>query len=1038
MNIWIKIKDGVRKAFQAIAKASEKWTSTKNADEDGTQEKDFIKRNFVFMRRRPGYLVSILTTTLLFFLIFAIMVGVAGVGAFLGVARGYLDATPELKLADLTNQSQTSYIYDRYGNMVSEYYGYENRESVSITEIPEMLQNAFIAIEDVRFKAHNGIDLKRFFGAVVHNLTNDSVQGGSTITQQLIKQTILSPEQSYKRKIQEMYLAMELEKIYDKDQILENYLNMIPLGSSSYGVKAAARDYFGKELSELTLQECAMLAGITRNPWKYDPRKNIYERDEEDERYTCERTNLVLHEMYENGFITQQQYENATFDTENLSNNTYTVLEEGTTNDYPMKYFLEYAVKEVQKQLMKSNGMTEKEADELIYNGGLHIYTTLDADIQASTEDAVYNYETIPSFRDPADIISSQGVSQPQAAAVVMDHTTGEIRAIVGGKQPPTAKKQLNRVTSPLPLGSSIKPLSVYGPFIELGYPGGIIFDNIPADIEGWEGDERSYPMNYDGKFSGPVDVRFGIYKSLNVVAAQIVCERISPQYSAETLINLGFNPNEVTENPSDLALGTRGNSMIEVIGAYGTIANKGVYQEPISVLRVTDQNNNEIFNRSNNRIERRVFKESTTYILTEWMQQVVQGGTCNVNLSNEAGQRIPVAGKTGTNNDFRGVFFAGFTPDLVTTVWLGHDDFAPEFKSGTTGGTYAAPLWEDIMTAAEQNTEPKAFYDTRPSDMKWLTVCGLTGKAMLPGLCDADAAYPPISEWFPEGAEPDPEDPTQVCDMHVGARICTYSGYPAGEYCPEEAIADRPMIVLPENSRYQQLTDAQLAEYLPGAVRSYDQTGLVGDPNQQETCPLHDYDWWWREQRRSGMRNQANDLIDTVRSHMNSAKYGDKMTNDEKNDLTKLIRQINDLLDSGNKGPPPEGEYWTELPGFDPDATQNKMDQLDERDQEIIDRIDTVMNTYHTLSISINGDGTVDGDGSYPEGDVIAISADADAGWHFSTWWGPVDDPYDATTTIRMGTSDISITAVFEKESDPTPTPDTTPDTTPTPTPSP
>jgi len=1027
MNIWIKIKEGVRKTFQKIAKSFSKRTSTENTGEKETQDKDFIKRNFVFMRRRPGYLVSVLTTTLLFFLIFAMMVGVAGVGAFLGVARGYLDATPELDLKELTDQNQTSFIYDRNGNLVSEYYGFENRESVSIKEIPEKLQEAFIAIEDVRFRAHNGIDLKRFFGAVVHNLTNDSVQGGSTITQQLIKQTILTPEQSYKRKIQEMYLAMELEKVYDKDQILEAYLNMIPLGNSSYGVKAAAQDYFGKDLNELSLRECAMLAGITRNPWRYDPRKNIFDRDTPE--ITVDRTNLVLHEMYENGFISEQEYKDALFDDEHPANNTFTVLEEGTSNDYPMKYFLEYAVKEVQTQLMKSNGMTKSEADAQIYNGGLHIYTTLDTDIQASTEEAVFSYEDLPPFRNSIDTVSKNGVPQPQAAAVVMDHSTGEIRAIVGGKQPPTGKKQLNRVTSRLALGSAIKPLSVYGPFIELDYPGGIIFDNIPADIKGWQGTERNYPMNYAGEseFSGPVDVRTGIRKSLNVVAAQIVCERITPQYSAETLINLGFNPDDVTENPSDLALGTYGNSMIDVIGAYGTIANKGIYQEPISVLRVTDKNGNEIFNRSNNRISRRVFKESTTYILTDWMQDVVHGGTTSVYIQNEAGQNIPVAGKTGTNNDFRGCYFAGFTPDLVATVWIGHDDFTPEFKSGSTGGKYAAPLWKNIMTAAEKNAEPQNFYDETPADMGRYTICGLSGKQIIPGLCDADTIYPPVTEWFPKDARPDPEDPTQVCDMHVGARICTYSGYPAGQYCPEEAVSDSPMIVLPADSRYQLLTDEQLAQYLPGAVRSYEQTGLAGDPNQQQTCPLHDYDWWRREQRRGNLRSQADTLIGTVKAHMKSTTYGAKMTSDEKNDLKKLISQLNDLLDSGNKGPPPEGRYWTELPGFDPDATEAKMDRLDERDQEIIDRIDAELSTYHTLSIHIKGEGTVDGDGTYQQGDVIAISADPDTGWKFLKWVGPVDDSTDATTTITMGTSNISITAEFVEEGT-SPSPSTSP----------
>lgn len=1037
MSIWMKIKEGARTIIQRMSKSPDNRTSTEHGGEE-EQKKDFFNRNFVFMRRKPGYLVSVLATTLLFFLIFAMMVGVAGVGAFLGVARGYLDATPELDLADIENQSETSFIYDRNGNLVSEYYGLENRESVSIKEIPEMLQNAFIAIEDVRFRAHNGIDIKRLFGAVIHNLSNDSVQGGSTITQQLIKQTILTPEQSYKRKIQEMYLAMELEKIYTKDQILEAYLNMIPLGGSSYGIKAAAQDYFGKELNELTLQECAMLAGITRNPWKYDPRKNIYERGPEYELETCKRTNLVLHEMYENGFITLEQYEEAKFDTENLANNTYTVLEKGTSNDYPMKYFLEYAVKEVQEQLMKSNGMTAAEATNLIYSGGLNIYTTLDTDIQAAAEEAVYNYEKLPRFRDSSDAISKNGVPQPQAAAMVMDHSTGEIRAIVGGKQPPTGKKQLNRVTSRLAMGSAIKPLSVYGPFIELKYPGGILFENIPTDIEGWQGEERNYPYNYSGEgdFTGPVTVRQAIRKSLNVVAAQIVCERITPQYSAETLINLGFDPSNVTENPSDLALGTHGNSMVEAIGAYGTIANKGVYLEPISVLRVTDRNGKEILNR-NNQIKRQVFKESTTFILTEWMQEVVQGGTTTISLKNEAGERIPVAGKTGTNNDFRGVYFAGFTPDLVATVWIGHDDFSPEFVSGSTGGVYAAPLWTEIMTAAHKNTEPQNFYDEVPSDIKRVTACGLTGKAIVQGLCDADTTYPPVTEWFPQGAAPSPEDSTQVCDMHMGARICTYSGYPAGEYCPQEAIADRPMIVLTENSRYQKLDDAKLAQYLPGAVRSYEQVGYSTSPDMQQTCPLHDYDWWRREQRRQDLRGDAKDLIDMVKGYMKSSSYGAMMTSAEKKDLNKLIDQLEELLESGNKGPPGPGEpYLTELPKFDVDAVEKKMDQLRERLDEILDRIDLEASTYHTLAISISGEGSVKGAGKYPEGEKITISAKADTGWKFSTWLGPVDDPYDASTTITMGGSDIYITAVFVKDGTHSPSP--SPSLSPTPSPSP
>lgn len=1013
MSIWMNIKNGARKVGKRIVGAIKKGTSRWKADE-ADKDKRFIDRHFIFMRRKPGFLVSLLSTTFLFFLIFAFMVGVAGVGAFLGVARGYLDSTPELDLDPIENQSRSSFIYDMHGNLVTEYYGYENRVWVSIDEIPQMLRDAFIAIEDVRFYAHNGIDWKRFFGAAVHNLTNETVQGGSTITQQLIKQTILTPEQSYKRKVQEMYLAMELEKNYSKDQILEWYLNTIPLGGSSYGVKAAAQDYFGKELDELTLQECATLAGVTRNPWANDPRKNIYERDKA--YVTCKRTNLVLSEMYENGYITQQQYEDAKLDADHPERNTYTVLEEGTTNDYPMKYFIEYALHEVSDQLVKANGWSTQEANQTIFNGGLHIYTTLDPELQLSTEEAVYNYDTLPRFRNAANSISSKGVQQPQAAAMVMDYHTGELRAIVGGKQPPSAKMQLNRAyQSKLPLGSAIKPMSVYGPFIELQYPGGIIFENIPAAVDGWIAEERPYPLNYEGElgFTGPVDVRTAITKSLNIIAAEIVCERITPRYSAETLINLGFDPDTVTENPSDLALGTYGNYMNDVIGGYGTIANKGEYQEPISVTRVTDKDNKEILNR-NNQIKRQVFKESTTYILTDWMQGVVNGGTTTVKLYNEAGQRIPVAGKTGTNNDFRGCYFAGFTPYYVATIWIGHDDFLPEFRTGSTGGIYAAPLWTEIMTATHKNLEPANFYDSAPSDVKQFTVCGLSGKIPIEGLCSTDETHPPVTELFPEGAEPPPEE---TCDMHISQRICTYSGFLAGPYCPEEAIGQQAMIVLPPESRYQLLTDEELQTYLPGAQRDANLAGRdYNNPDdQQYFCPLHDYDWWWREQRRGRMHSEADTLIGQVQAHMNDPVYGPLMTSNEKNKLNKLINQINDLLESGNKSPPGPGEpYLTELPGFDPDATQDKMDKLREKDQEILDRIDAELATYHTLTITAN-EGTADGDGKYQEGEEITVTATADAGWHFSTWVGPVDDPGSETTTITMGASNMHITAVFQ-----------------------
>lgn len=274
--------------------------------------------------KKPNFVLSVAATTIRLSFIIALCVGLALLGAVIGIAKAFVDTAPTLDLAALDAQDKTSFIYDSEGNLITDYKGTEDRIMVSIDEIPEMLQNAFIAVEDARFYEHNGVDVKRIVGALVANFTSGSTQGGSTITQQLIKQTVLSSEQSYKRKLQEAYLAMELETRYTKKQILESYLNTIFLGGSYYGVRVAAYGYFGKELDQLTLRECAMLAGLTRSPNYYNPRSNFYTRNTEGSNtpdITNNRTDYVLRQMRENGLITAQQYNAA------LDRSTASVLE---------------------------------------------------------------------------------------------------------------------------------------------------------------------------------------------------------------------------------------------------------------------------------------------------------------------------------------------------------------------------------------------------------------------------------------------------------------------------------------------------------------------------------------------------------------------------------------------------------------------------------------------------------------------------------------------------------------------------------------
>ena len=342
------------------------------------------KKRFSLFKPRTketNFLLSVLMTTIRMLLVLVLLVGVSGTGLVVGIAKAYVDTAPVLDLSQFDQQSQTSFIYDRNGNLITDFKGSENRIHASLDEIPERLQNAFIAIEDTRFREHNGVDVKRIVGAFVYNFTGSgSTQGGSTITQQLIKQTILTSEQTYKRKIQEAYLALQLETVYTKDQILEEYLNVIYLGNSSYGVKVAAQDYFGKDLSELTIRECAMLAGLNKNPYGYNPRLNYYSRNKAE--VTDKRTNDVLAAMYNAGYISESEYNQAL-------NEQVNVLEVSplASKMYDNAYYVEYAIYDVTTHMLRMYNLEDTTAnrnkmEHQLRTGGYHIYTAMDAELQ--------------------------------------------------------------------------------------------------------------------------------------------------------------------------------------------------------------------------------------------------------------------------------------------------------------------------------------------------------------------------------------------------------------------------------------------------------------------------------------------------------------------------------------------------------------------------------------------------------------------------------------------------------------------------------
>ena len=483
--------------------------------------------------KKPNFVLSVAATTIRLSFVLALCVALALLGAVVGIAKAFVDTAPTLDLAALDAQDKTSFIYDSQGNLITDYKGTEDRIMVSIDEIPEMLQNAFIAVEDARFYEHNGVDVKRIVGALVANFTSGSTQGGSTITQQLIKQTVLSSEQSYKRKLQEAYLAMELETRYTKKQILESYLNTIFLGGSYYGVRVAAYGYFGKSLDQLTLRECAMLAGLTRSPNYYNPRSNFYTRNTEGSStpdITNNRTDYVLRQMRENGLITAQQYNAA------LDRSTASVLEKSpaSTDMYAYPHYVEYAISDVVDTFLDLNGLEDTSANRYamenkLRTGGYSVYLCLDTEIQEIVEDTLANWSNYPRLRDPSDKVyqsrNSDGtyteIEQPQAAACVFDYRTGELKAIVGGRYKPTTRKTLNRASGmTMPVGSSIKPLTVYSAALDAGaVTPATTFDNYPVELM----NNSPWPKNSPNTYTGWTMIGEGVRRSINTIAVQTV-----------------------------------------------------------------------------------------------------------------------------------------------------------------------------------------------------------------------------------------------------------------------------------------------------------------------------------------------------------------------------------------------------------------------------------------------------------------------------------------------------------------------------------
>ena len=773
------------------------------------------KRNSLISRSSMmGKRARVSFIRVLFVSLIALCIGVTclGIGSF----RGVIDNAPDVNDIDIMPLGYATFLYDDQGNQIRKLAApNSNRLPVTLDQIPEDLQHAVVAIEDERFYEHNGIDVKGILRAGVKAITTgDFSEGASTITQQLLKNNVFTNWTSestwlekFTRKFQEQYLAVQVEKKTDKNTILENYLNTINLGAGAYGVQAAARQYFDKDVWDLNLSECATLAGITQNPTRFNPIVNPENNQK--------RRKEVLQHMLDQNYISKKQYKAA------LADDIYSRIQaaqekNSSTENTVYTYFEDELTDQIINDLMNIKGYTKTQATNLLYSGGLKVYTTQDSNIQTILDEEYadpsnypdevqyeldyaltvtdpdgnqvnYSKEMLqlyfqnedPSFdllfdspeegqtyvdRYKENILANGSkvvaervnfAPQPQSSMSVIDQQTGYVKALIGGRGEKTASLTLNRATDTTRQpGSTFKIVSTYAPALnEKGMSLATTFEDEP-----YEYPDGSPVNNATRSYNGTTTIRTAIQNSINVVAVKCL-EQVTPELGLQYLDNFGFttlahgteadtdaNGNVWSDANLATALGgiTRGVTNIELCASYAAIANGGTYIKPIYYTKILDHSGNVLI--ENTSAGRSVIKESTAYLLTSAMEDVVKKGTGTAcQLDNMA-----VAGKTGTTEAYNDLWFVGYTPYYTCAVWSGYDN---NEKLPDYARNFHKTLWKKVMTRIHEGLPEKDF--TKPASVEKLSVCSETG--LLPR-----AGCPVITEYFDVGTMP-----TEYCEEH-------------------------------------------------------------------------------------------------------------------------------------------------------------------------------------------------------------------------------------------------------------------------------
>ena len=814
---------------------------------------------------------------------------VTGASTFIGMFKGILDSSPDFNPDSFTPSGYFSTIYNSAGEVTDTLVGSNsNRIEASYEDFPQDLIDAFVSIEDSRFWQHSGIDLRSISRAVVGVLTNNYKGGASTLTQQLIKNTVFnggmetSKGSKIERKIQEQYLALQLTKNVDRKVILTNYLNAINLGSNTLGVKAAALRYFNKNVSDLTLSECAVIAGITQNPSKLNPISGA--------EANAARRKVILQAMYEQGYITKEEQEEA------LADDVYARIQNVDTalkeNETPYSYYTDELISQVTEALKEQLGYTDTQASNLLFSGGLQIYTPQDPQIQAIVDEEVnnpanydaarysveyrlslthpdgetqhYSQETLKTWiqqvkgqsgfdglfnseeeaqtaideyrtaltQDGSTVLgeSVTMILEPQTSFVLIEQSTGYVKAINGGRGQKTANRTLNRATDSLRQpGSTFKVISSFAPALDAC---GATLSTVYYDGP-YSSGEKEFRNWWGSDYKGYHTIRDGITYSMNIVALRCMADTVTPQLGVEYAERLGITSLVSQDQTLSTALGglTKGVSNLELTNAFAAIANGGTYTKPVFFTKILDRNGKILID--NEPETRQALKDSTAYLLTSAMQDVMQSNTMYTRSGSgvkstgttAAIPNMSCAGKSGTTTSNVDVWFVGFTPYYTAGIWGGCDNNQP-LKGGTVsnGGTsYHKRIWRNIMTRVHESLSDPGF--TVPDSIETAEVCRKSGKLPVSGVCSSDPRGTAVyTEYFAKGTVP-----TETCDHHTRVTICSASGGISTAFCPTNQQISKTVMVVPEDGG--ETDDSRFS--MPGECKIHNGSSTIIHPSE-------------------------------------------------------------------------------------------------------------------------------------------------------------------------------------------------------------